>query len=375
MGPITKRAENYVKHLYLSINSPVSFTSAHKIFIYIKKHGKFKLSLKNIQTILQQLPIYSSYRKRNNKGKKLPVICPRKLYMFMSDTFYMLKWKDHNPFSFVLINVCCMTRKIEAYPLKDLSGKSTSEALDKYLKKYKYSYMYSDLGSEFKSKETQNVLNRHGCHHILSTSGTKAFLAEAGVREIKSRLVKWMIENKTEQWCKILNQVVSNYNNCPNKRLNNLSPNQAQKLSNFKLWNILYEKEKIPRKMQRKLKKKPNFVEKYRGFSVGDQVRISKIKGLFQKYSPNFSQELFEICSKQIKSGIPIFRLRDSNMSILTGIFYSNELSKVKDAEKNYKIEKIIKEKSMFGTLYYLVKWKGLEDPTFIQATQVSRYE
>ena len=78
-------------------------------------------------------------------------------------------------------------------------------------------------------------------------------------------------------------------------------------------------------------------------FKVGETVRISKYKTLFDKgYLPNYSVEFFKI--KQVKIRKPIvYVLEDTKREKLTGIYYEDELSPYDvTTETTYKVEKVL---------------------------------
>ena len=87
-------------------------------------------------------------------------------------------------------------------------------------------------------------------------------------------------------------------------------------------------------------------------FKVGDRVRISKYKNIFDKgYTQNWSEEVFRVT--KIKSTVPwTFVISDLNGEPITGGFYEKEFQKT-DQQK-FRIEKVIKRK---GNKLY-VKWK-----------------
>lgn len=61
-------------------------------------------------------------------------------------------------------------------------------------------------------------------------------------------------------------------------------------------------------------------------YKVGDWVRISKVKGLFEKgYTPNWSTEVFEVY-EAIQSNPPTYRIRDMKGETIQGLFYEPEL-------------------------------------------------
>ena len=63
-------------------------------------------------------------------------------------------------------------------------------------------------------------------------------------------------------------------------------------------------------------------------FKVGDYVRISKYKNIFDKgYTPNWSEEVFVI--KKVKNTVPwTYVINNVNGEEITGAFYEKELKK-----------------------------------------------
>jgi hypothetical protein len=91
-------------------------------------------------------------------------------------------------------------------------------------------------------------------------------------------------------------------------------------------------------------------------FSVGDIVRISKYKSLFEKgYTPNWSTELFKIIKVQITNPAT-YLLEDILGNPIQGSFYQEELQKVKHKDV-YLVEKELRRR---GRKVY-VKWLGLD--------------
>ena len=88
-------------------------------------------------------------------------------------------------------------------------------------------------------------------------------------------------------------------------------------------------------------------------FKVGDHVRISKYKNIFDKgYTPNWSEQVFVV--SKVKNTVPwTYVINDHNGEEIIGTFYKKELQKTNQQE--FRIEKVIKRK---GDRLY-VKWKG----------------
>ena len=88
-------------------------------------------------------------------------------------------------------------------------------------------------------------------------------------------------------------------------------------------------------------------------FKVGDHVRISKYKKIFDNgYMPNWSEEVFVI--KKVKNTVTwTYVINDLNGEAIIGTFYEKELQK--PIQEEFRIKKVIKRK---GNKIY-IKWKG----------------
>ena len=81
-------------------------------------------------------------------------------------------------------------------------------------------------------------------------------------------------------------------------------------------------------------------------FKVGDDVRISKMKHVFSRgYESNWSFEIFTII-KVISREPPVYKIKDNEGKEVDGVFYSEELQKVRKSKESYwQIEKVLKTK------------------------------
>ena len=88
-------------------------------------------------------------------------------------------------------------------------------------------------------------------------------------------------------------------------------------------------------------------------FKVGDYLRISKYKNIFEKgYMPNWSEEVF--ISIKIRNAVPwTYVINDLNGEKIIGTFYEKEFQKTN--QKEFRIKKVLRKK---GDKLY-VKWKG----------------
>ncbi|XP_011684988.1 PREDICTED: uncharacterized protein LOC105448225 [Wasmannia auropunctata] len=91
-------------------------------------------------------------------------------------------------------------------------------------------------------------------------------------------------------------------------------------------------------------------------FKVGDSVRVSKFKTIFDKgYTPNWTTEVFKIIKVQ-KTNPATYLLEDSRGKLIAGGFYEYELHRVANPDV-YLVEKVLRNR---GNEIY-VKWQDLD--------------
>ena len=161
---------------------------------------------------------------------------------------------------------------------------------------------------------------------------------------------KYFTAHETRRWIDTYDRLVEGYNNTFHRSVK-MTPIEASKPENSSLvWYNLYGAYLAAEYGQPK-------------FKVGETVRISKYKTVFDKgYLPNYSEEFFKI--KQVKIGKPIvYELEDTKGEELTGIYYEDELSPYDVTEETtHKVAKVLGKKTVKGKKYVLVKYKGWPD-------------
>ncbi|XP_018396275.1 PREDICTED: uncharacterized protein LOC108774623 [Cyphomyrmex costatus] len=91
-------------------------------------------------------------------------------------------------------------------------------------------------------------------------------------------------------------------------------------------------------------------------FKVGDAVRVSKYKTIFEKgYTSNWTMEVFRIVKVQETNPV-MYLLEDYRGKPVAGGFYEHELRRVANPDV-YLVEKVLRKK---GDKVY-VKWLGFD--------------
>ena len=95
-------------------------------------------------------------------------------------------------------------------------------------------------------------------------------------------------------------------------------------------------------------------------FKIGDSVRISRLKGAFEKgYEETYTREIY-IISKVLDTDPREYKLKSLTGEDITGRFYEKELVKVTiNDDSLYQIESVLKKRVVKGVSQIYVKWKG----------------
>jgi len=192
---------------------------------------------------------------------------------------------------------------------------------------------------------------------MYSTYGeSKSVIVERFNRTLKTKMWRYFTEANTRKWIDVLPRLISDYNSRKHSTLG-MSPESAGLMTNQKKIYLIHNPplDREGGQFKGGETRKPKW-------SIGDVVRISRVKGTFEKgYLPNFSREIFTVVQVEVPFDLeePItYRLRDHNDEILLGSFYDEELGPVKYPEV-FLVESTLEEKKVKGKKHYLVKWLG----------------
>ena len=211
--------------------------------------------------------------------------------------------KDNDGYTFLLLVIDIFSKYGWIVPLKNKKGVNVAKALENIFQERKPGKLWTDKGAEFYNKDVNN----------------------------------------TYRYIDILPDLVKDYNNTVHTSIK-MTPIKASKKENeLTVWRNLYPDRYKIHNLQPK-------------FSVGDEVRITKKKKVFEKgYTTRWTEEIFTI--KKIRDTNPItYKLEDLQGEEIKGSFYEPELQKT--GQQIYRIEKIIKKEKGKS----LVKWKGYSD-------------
>lgn len=289
------------------------------------------------------------HRRINRKFQRRKVIVSKIDEIWGIDLASMESLTEYNNgFKFILCVIDVFSKFAWCVPLKNKSAETVLNAVTDIIKKNHRSpgKIWVDKGSEFYNKDflkwtkTENIV-------VYSTYGeSKSVVVERFIRTLKEMITQYFTKTNSRDWVKILPIVVQTYNNRVHRTIG-MTPTEASKPENeFKIYVNVY-KDLNGKSVKQKVK-----------FKVGDQVRVSRLKGNFEKgYANNFSYEVFTI--GEILPTTPVtYKLIDYDNDPIEGSFYEQELVKT-SVPDYYEIENILDERKVKGHTEYFVSFHG----------------
>lgn len=245
-------------------------------------------------------------------------------------------------------------------PLKTKTGKEVASALQTIFKKNRPGKIWADRGREFYNKDVSELLKKNNIDIYSTNNDEKCSVIERWNRTIKTQLWRYFSANGTQKYIDILQALMNKYNSTKHRSIG-MTPLDARQSSNYQqVFKNLYFK-----KVQSR-----NKTPKYK---VGDKVRISVKKDIFEKgFTINWSDKIYTII-EVLKTLPPTYKIKDDREEI-KGTFYKEELQKT--SEDTFRIEKVLRWKKQDGKRIARVKWTGYDSSynSWVPESEITNY-
>jgi len=283
------------------------------------------------------------------------------------DLVDMSEWKsDNDGEKYMLTVVDVFSRFAWARPMLTKSANDTFAAFIDIVDSTKRQpkKIWVDQGAEFYNSTFKKWMKAQGVIMYSTFGESKSVIVERFNKTLKTKMWHYFTEKNTRRWVDELPRLLSWYNRRIHSKLG-MSPWEASKAKNkdkvYLIHNPIGDVEGVKRTAR---------------YSIGDVVRISRVKGIFEKgYHAGWSREIFTVVEVQVpfSSDEPItYKLRDRFGEDLQGSFYDAELGTVKYPDVLL-VEKVLKEKMVRGEKQLLIKWLGYSEKmnTWIPASDI----
>ena len=220
--------------------------------------------------------------------------------------------------------------------------------------------LQTDEGEEFFNKSFQTLMKKHGIVHFATASDLKASVVERFNRMLKTRMWRYFTAHNTRRYLEVLPDLINSYNRSYHRSIK-MTPMEVTSENADQVFCNLYGTISSRPKIKMKFKK-------------GDLMRISKLRGVFdKKYEQSFTDEVFTVMHS-IPRAPPVYKLQDYDGEPIEGSFYEAELQKVKMTDdRMFHVERILKRRIVKGEKQVFVKWKSWPEKfnSWVKASEV----
>ena len=237
------------------------------------------------------------------------------------------KFNNGIKYLFMVIDVFSKYGRI--VPLKSKTGVDVADALNKIFSERRCMKMWVDKGKEFYKKHVKAQL-------YSTENEEKSSIVERWNRTMKEKMFKYFSANNTKKYIDLLDEMVNNYNNTKHSSIKMTPVEASNKKNKNRVWLNLNGSERP--NLNGKARKNPDKPK----FSVGDKVRITKKKTVFEKgYTPRWTEEVFTVSQIQYTDP-PTYKISDHHGEEIQATFYEQEVQKTH--QDIFRIEKIIQK-------------------------------
>lgn len=251
--------------------------------------------------------------------------------------------KENKGYKYLLTVIDIFSKYAWAVPVKQKTGSEVASAMKSVLQQGRIpKNLHTDRGKEFYNTSFQSLMKQYNINLYSTYSNLKASICERFNRTLKNKMWMQFSLRGKYKWLDILPELLTEYNNSKHRTIG------------MKPKDVSTENEA---KVLKRFSRTDQEREKRAKFKVGDKVRVSKMKQVFEKgYTPNWSTEIFTV--SQVVPTYPVFtyKLKDYQDQPIAGGFYEQELLKAKYSDV-YLVEKVLKK---CGNQLY-VKWLGFD--------------
>lgn len=356
------KTHQHLETLYYDANSPAAFTTVEPLFRLARERG-LKITRRTIKDWLKEQDTYTLHRPARRRFIRNRVLVGGIDSQWQADLVDMAALSKHNDgYRYLLTCIDILSKYAWVIPIRTKTGANLIAAFKAiFTSGRRPLYLQTDEGTEFLNRPFQQFLKQNKVHFFHTWNETKASVVERFNRTFKGRMYKYFTANNTRRYLDAVPALVEGYNQAYHRSIRR-APVDVTVKNQKEVWETLY-----PARPTAKT---------HPIFRVGDHVRISKVKGRFEKsYLPNWSTEIFRITQRHARDPT-VYTLEDLNGEVLQGTFYGYELQRVvKTAEAYYHVEKVLDTRTTRGKTQHLVKWLGWPASfnSWIPATDVKR--
>lgn len=342
--------KRFMKKVYYDPSHPGSFGGVERLRKSVQDETCERVGVENVKDFLSEQDAYTLHKPARVHFIRNRVFVPRPLNQFQADLCDMQALSEYNDgYNYLLTVIDVFSKKAYVRALKRKTAVEVVKAFESIFEESQTPVkIQTDAGKEFFNKAFKVLMKKHNIVHFSTASDLKASVIERFNRTLKSRMWRYFTANNTMRYIDVLQDLLKSYNHSYHSSIK-MKPMQVTSENAFQVFQNLYGTSSATQRSELKM-----------NFKKGDQVRISKVRGVFdKKYEQSFTGEVFTV-HECIPREPPVYKLKDYDGEIIQGSFYEAELQKVKMCkDKVYAVEEILKRRTVRGEEQAFVRWKN----------------
>ena len=361
-----REKENLLEKIYFNPKNSSSFGSASNLFKAAKKIDP-SITKSFVESWLKSRYEYTLFKKTNKKFRRNKILASYINEFWQIDLLDYSKLSRYNEGFKYLINIIDVFSKyLIVIPIKTKSMFEITYKMNILFNRVKPVNLQSDRGREFFNRDFKALCILHKINYFVTQNQTiKCAIVERVNRTIRMRILRYLAHNKTQNYIKVLPDIISAYNKTEHRTIK-MRPYDVQAEHEEKVFKNSYGVRNFLELMKKSRKQ-------YK-FNENDNVRIKfdpspmtkendqkwtdfvyKIRKVYNKFArPQYSVQL---------DGKPVKRR-----------YYQEELQKINlGKNSNWPVERILRYRTRDNKREALVRWKGYNHASdqWIPMTQI----
>ena len=355
--------------IYYGVGDAGSYAGVDNLYERAKELGVPHVTRELVRKFLTEQVTYQLHKPARKKFIHNQTIVGHRDEQWQADLADMSNLSHENKgYRYILTCIDVLSRYAWAVPVKTKGAKHMLTAMKLLFDEAwprKPQRLQTDRGVEFYNGDVRALLKEQNIELFSTNSPFKCALVERFNRTLKTMMYKYFTANKTKRWYDVLDNMVTAYNQRPNRTIGVPPATVLTKEDDTRVWRRVYYDSKEAQ--LRMADERPANVDNIA--NAGDKVRISLTKGHFDKgYVPNWGRQ--QMVVKEVlppnRGGRsrPVFKLTDTQGEKVKGQYYPEEVQRVPEQIQNvFEVERILRRRTDDdGHTETLVKFKGWPD-------------
>lgn len=356
-------AEEFLSRIFYDPKHSASYQGAQKLYEAAKGEFPGVLGIRKIRKWLEKQEVYSINRPLKRTFRRNRVVVQKRFDQFDADLadFQKLAGKN-NGVKFLLVVIDVFSRYVWVEPLKSKANSVVVNGFKAiFARGQQPRRLRTDSGKEFTGDVSQKYFDKQNIEHFVTLNEEiKAGYAERVIRTLKTKLWRYMKQNRKYRYIDILQDMVDSYNNTKHSSIK-MPPSEVSSGDVERL--LFWSQYKPDKPYKTPIKKddgeiipvkKPIF-----RYKKGEHVRISHSAKVFDRaYNEKWSLEIFIIDKTTVREGVKIYKIKDLLGEDIQGHFYESEIQRAEYTEdREWDVEAIEQKRNKGQEV--LVKWRG----------------